>query len=98
MENKETILSEKEDAQSILDLVRNTMQISSINMIQINQYLKQLRELDPKLGYYLSGQYYFIQALYNPNMTTYFEIGLDYLQKASDLEHQQAKIILKSIR
>ena len=98
MEKKLLENSQNEEIQDILELVINTIKISSLNMIKINQYLSKIRKLDPKQGNYLSGKYYLIQALHKPDMTTYFEIGLYYLKKASELNHPEASIILEEIR
>ncbi len=101
MNIKEEILLERAhngDVQAMLDFTRNIMKFNSLNMIKINSYLSNVRELDLKLGCYLSGQYYLIQAIHNPQLKTYFEIGFDYLQKAADLGHVEAKAILESIR
>ena len=101
MKTQEEILLERVkngDAYALLELIENVMKISSIGMIRINKYLSDIRELDPKLGYYLSGKYYLIQALHNPQMKTYFKIGLDYLEKAAELNHDEAKDMLELIK
>ena len=82
--------AEKGYEPAIQRLIEFIMNSSSINMIKCNHLLTKIRDYNPKEGYYLTGKYYLIQAIHNPKLSGYFDIGLSNLKKACDLGHEEA--------
>lgn len=89
---------EKDYEPAVQHLIELYMNSSSIHMIKACHLLTKEKELNPKEGYYLTGKYYLLQAIHNPKVTGYFEIGLSNLSKASELGHEDASATLQYIK